>query len=343
MTAEQVCTGRRDARAHPLRTDEDLLHRDHQDLIRASCFKALGKKNGRLLDDAVQDTNYKALCSLRKGSQVRAPRAWLATLARNASLNVLRADNKHRPSAHTFEGTDGRDIDEEASDHGWFSDCIRESAEIEELFFELDHRMTPRQIEVFALALDGHSQKDIAKLLGVSPPLINNEIQRIRTLLLDPDPDGDGNGGGNGRRKLNKQREPRRPIFSIANRVRGGPMSILRITTDLSLAEQFKLRILQLPAFRECRREISAEFSQAVKRQVYLPAPISLSCPDEHCGRRIRCTCTSLEEIYESKGPADLLVYSRIYAGTEGAALAVWDKSEGDRLRLQAWPVALLN
>jgi RNA polymerase sigma factor (sigma-70 family) len=123
-------------------------------------------------EDAVQQALLSAWAGLRRGDDVRALRPWLHTIVHNTALNLLRA-NGH--------------------DHAELSQSLS-SGEVphEELELRLSARRTladlaalpeRQRTALVGMALEGRSQDEMARALGLSQGALRQLVHRARTSL----------------------------------------------------------------------------------------------------------------------------------------------------------------
>jgi RNA polymerase sigma factor (sigma-70 family) len=179
-------------------------HRDRFARLFLESSAALGRKMRRFVgskadaDDAVQEA---FLRGLENADDVRAPRAFLYTAARNIAVDGHRRDQYARKAAlgelalsavqSSVESVESELLVEERGR------VLREAVE----------RLSPQCRSVFALRVfHGYSYKEIAASLGISVKTVENHVARglrethqyVRRRFEEREEEGPDNGGSDG-------------------------------------------------------------------------------------------------------------------------------------------------
>ena len=161
------------ARAKADRRDFAPLYARYLEPVYRFCYRRLGDQEAA--EDATSQTFYNALAALprfRGGSF----RAWLFTIAHNATTDVLRRRRPQQPLAEAAEPADGDPTPEEAAVARDERRNLR----------ALVSRLSEDQRQVIELRLAGFTGPEIADLLGRSPAAVKmlqfRALERLRVL-----------------------------------------------------------------------------------------------------------------------------------------------------------------
>ena len=183
-------------------------------IIRHECYRILGSSLLDLVDDAIQETRLKVLkILLDEEIEIRNPKAWLRTVSRTTSLDVLRREKKQSTRIFGLDDVHGgliqiSDLHDSCCPFVSYRSSDQSSAYDLDLFelYDLveDTLSDDAKFKIFKLRMEGHSYKEIGDRLKCSVGKIHNDIKEIRASLMDlffqirgDDPsDDDGTGGG---------------------------------------------------------------------------------------------------------------------------------------------------
>ncbi|MHB1416240.1 MAG: RNA polymerase sigma factor [Chloroflexota bacterium] len=161
------------ARAKADRRDFAPLYARYLEPVYRFCYRRLGDRE--TAEDATSQTFYNALAALprfRDGSF----RAWLFTIAHNATTDALRRRRPQQPLAEAAEPADGDPTPEEAAVARDERRNLR----------ALVSRLSDDQRQVVELRLAGLTGPEIADLLGRSPASVKmlqfRALERLRVL-----------------------------------------------------------------------------------------------------------------------------------------------------------------
>ncbi|MCP4545624.1 MAG: sigma-70 family RNA polymerase sigma factor [bacterium] len=214
-----------------LNSPDDVLK--YQDLIFWRIVRILGDRYSDLVDDAIQETNLRTIEWLNKGGTIQYPKAWLSTVARNAARNMIRRESKQ---PETYENTEIELLP-----------GVRDNSELFPFLWALFSLLTPIQVEIFVCVIDGKRKKDIAKQLGIKPPMVSYHLQCVKgaiRLLDDPDPDPNRPGSATKERKVGTTMDAMTKAWELITKLNGPRLTAPQLT-------EFKSLLLELPAFRE--------------------------------------------------------------------------------------------
>ena len=127
------------------------------------------------IEDIVQETYVRA-CQAKYGGDIQKPRALMATIARNLALDhVKRAENRYRANLETPEQIE--QIEDLAGDRNPLRQVI--SSEEFALFCEAVRLLPVQCRRVFVMKkVYGHSQREIARRLGLSENVVEKHVAR---------------------------------------------------------------------------------------------------------------------------------------------------------------------
>jgi RNA polymerase sigma factor (sigma-70 family) len=147
----------------------ELIVRRHRKALVGSC-RRLGLGEARA-EDAVQQAFLSAWLALRRGDEVRELRPWLARIAHNKAVNLLRAGR------HAENG--GDQLFEQPAPRGGVDDALALRQTLAAVA-----ALPERQREALLLsAVDGRSYEEVASELGVSPGAVRGLLHRARATL----------------------------------------------------------------------------------------------------------------------------------------------------------------
>jgi RNA polymerase sigma-70 factor, ECF subfamily len=152
------------ARAGDQRAFEVIIER-YRPLLLAHCRSVAGEAS----QDAVQQACMSAWCALRRGQEVRDPRAWLFTIAQRAALRA-----SQRPGSAVDE------LDEAPARARSPEEQIEQSGRVRATLAAVAG-LPPRERDALVWAsIQGRSGRDIARALGVSEAAARQLVFRAR-------------------------------------------------------------------------------------------------------------------------------------------------------------------
>jgi RNA polymerase sigma-70 factor, ECF subfamily len=152
----------------------DLLRR-HDRLLRLVAWQVLGDRD--LMDDALQEVAMKAWCSLDGFRGDAAISTWLARLAYNSAVDLLRRLQGRRFDAASDNGTPLWVSSDTGADP---SERVAEQDALRAAFACLppDQRITVMLVE-----REGYDYETVARVLGVRPGTVASRLSRARASL----------------------------------------------------------------------------------------------------------------------------------------------------------------
>jgi DNA-directed RNA polymerase specialized sigma24 family protein len=231
--------------------------------IQRGAARVLGSSHRDLLPDATQEAWVKVLKHEAKGGPpIDKPFAFGWQTGLWAALSQLEKEKMHRPryQVRTSSSPPGDELDGEslASDGGMEAKNIEGFLTVREILAEIRSTLTKRQREILSYTLLGCRQNQIAQTLGVSKPLVCNEIKIIkktiaRILSLDDD---NPQGPSDSPRRVNRRgRGALQDVVGYTGDIMKNSKhykdTILDTPMPRSAVRQFLHLTLQLPAFAE--------------------------------------------------------------------------------------------
>jgi RNA polymerase sigma factor (sigma-70 family) len=152
---------------------ETLVRRHRRPLIRYC--RRMGLSDARA-EDVLQQALLQAWLALERGSDVRAPKAWLYRTVHNTAVNVLR-------SAREDQGPldDRAHVDTSPSAESAFERRIA----VRETLSDVAALPQMQRDAILLTAIDGSSHAEIASALGVTHGAVRGLLYRARTTLRD--------------------------------------------------------------------------------------------------------------------------------------------------------------
>ena len=158
----------------------DHLFRHHYGKMVSILVKVFGLPHLQIIEDAVQDTFYKAVLSWRT-KQPENPEAWLTKSARNRVIDILRkinADSKREQKV--FSGTTTIAIQELFNEHEI------EDSQLRMIFTACHPSIKPIDQIAFALkTISGFSTKEIASALLAKEETVKKRLSRARKKIVE--------------------------------------------------------------------------------------------------------------------------------------------------------------
>lgn len=147
----------------------DRFVREHERMVRALAFSWV--RNASAADDVTQEAflrAYRSIATLRDLSKVK---PWLYTLTRNAAMDWLRREKRHRVEELNVDvaAPAERPGDDRAERVARIVDGLRE-----------DYRQL-----VLLRFVDGLSYGEIAEALGMSIGAVGEKLHRVRKLVVE--------------------------------------------------------------------------------------------------------------------------------------------------------------
>lgn len=160
-----------------------VLYRHLRPLVFATCFRVL-RGDRHWAEDVTQETFFKvdqhfklfSYSPLRFGGPA-ALRAYAHRVARTTAIDFLRRLHGRRvPHMEHPLDLEPEPVDARASSPG---QRLEANESLGRLFAELDEA----ELELLSLVLDGHSQRDLPVLMGLSYQVVANRLHRLRDRL----------------------------------------------------------------------------------------------------------------------------------------------------------------
>ncbi|MEY2882268.1 MAG: hypothetical protein RLZZ15_4648 [Verrucomicrobiota bacterium] len=143
--------------------------RPHEPMLRAwlaSRFPQLGE-----IDDIIQEAYAQVLAARARGTEMRAPKAFLFATARNRAVDLVRTRAVHRTEA--LAETDALNVLDETEN---IPEAVARNQELE-LLTQAIQSLPDRCRQVLTLRrLYGLSQKEIAARLGISENTVEGQV-----------------------------------------------------------------------------------------------------------------------------------------------------------------------
>jgi RNA polymerase sigma-70 factor (ECF subfamily) len=171
------------------------IHRRYAGLARHVCFKILA--NPTDAEDATQETMVRVFQGLGRFNGRYRLQPWVARIATNVSLDILRA-RARRPQAADSELADLDGVCDDSEEPSVLVERLLEQERIGSILAELpDHHREALVLREF----EGRSHEEIGKALGVTPPQAKALIHRAK---------------GSFRRAWDSKEEPGRGLAALA-------------------------------------------------------------------------------------------------------------------------------
>jgi RNA polymerase sigma factor (sigma-70 family) len=161
------------ARGGDERAFETLVRRHRRPLIRYC--RRIGLSDARA-EDVLQQALLQAWLALERGSDVRAPKAWLYRTVHNTAVNVLRS-----PRDDDGALDDRAQVDTSPSAESAFERRIA----VRETLRDVAALPQMQRDAILLTAIDGRSHAEIASALGVTHGAVRGLLYRARTTLRD--------------------------------------------------------------------------------------------------------------------------------------------------------------
>lgn len=150
------------------------IHRRYAGLARHVCFKILANANDA--EDATQETMVRVFQGLGRFNGRYRLQPWVARIATNVSLDILRA-RARRPQTADSELADLDGVCDESDEPSILVERLLEQERIGTILAELpDHHREALVLREF----EGRSHEEIGKALGVTPPQAKALIHRAK-------------------------------------------------------------------------------------------------------------------------------------------------------------------
>ncbi|MGD0196396.1 MAG: sigma-70 family RNA polymerase sigma factor [Solirubrobacteraceae bacterium] len=144
---------------------DEIVGRYHDLLVR-HCSRIVGEANAH---DAVQDALLTAWTALRGGTEVRALRPWLFTIAHHRALAVRR--DRH---------SNWSELSESLSDGSSSADAAASAQRVRDALAALAALPIDQREALMFSAVHGRSGREIARALGVEEPVVRQLVHRAR-------------------------------------------------------------------------------------------------------------------------------------------------------------------
>jgi RNA polymerase sigma factor (sigma-70 family) len=161
------------ARGGDERAFETLVRRHRRPLIRYC--RRMGLSDARA-EDVLQQALLQAWLALERGSEVRAPKAWLNRTVHNTAVNVLRSSrDDHSPV------DDRKRVDTSPSTESAFERRIA----VRQTLSDVAALPQMQRDAILLTSIDGRSHAEIASALGVTHGAVRGLLYRARATLRD--------------------------------------------------------------------------------------------------------------------------------------------------------------
>jgi len=136
-------------------------------------------KNNMLAEDAVHSAFEKIIENIKKIDDVSCPKtaSYCVTISRNVSLNMLRSE-------HRKKFVDADDFYENIADNTNIEDEVLRKIEAELLIDKISKLPDSYREIIYLYYADGYSNKEIAKILGLSYDNARKRLQRAKNQLM---------------------------------------------------------------------------------------------------------------------------------------------------------------
>lgn len=182
---------------------------EHQDTVRFFQHRAelavhdfFGRSRPDLASDLAQDALLTAFEELGPESRIDNPGAWLRKVYRHRLIDMWRSE-RCRPDHVSLSSLRSLFSDPETNPVDVRESGSEATAEnrilVSEALDQVRSRLDERQQQIFELGLYGLTQREIARILELSPASISAEVRTIEHVirtLWPPDDGGGGSGGG---------------------------------------------------------------------------------------------------------------------------------------------------
>jgi len=150
------------------RAFEVLVNRHRSELMR-HC-RRLRLPDGTV-EDVVQQALMSAWAALRRGSQVREPRAWLHRIVHHAALRAIAAGEPQDQLSETLAGP------------GSLESWVETRATVHQTLSSIAALPAQQRDALLGTAADGMSHDQVARIMGVTPQAVRGLVYRARVTM----------------------------------------------------------------------------------------------------------------------------------------------------------------